>query len=322
MEQPILRIGAVGTSVISHTMQEAISLTPGVVCTAVCSRDEARGKAFAATHGIPIWLADFDALLARDDVDAVYIATPNPLHVPQTIAALAHGKHVIVEKPAAVTEAGVQAMCAAAEANGVFFFEAITTLFMPNYLVLKELLPKLGRLARAEICYGQVSSRIDDYRAGRNPSAFDPAMQGGALNDMGVYCVHMAVDLFGAPERADYSAVLEPNGIDISGTLTLQYPACTVTVRTAKDANIGSGCRFTGAQGEFVEDGPLNAFAACSAKLNGAPYEGAWQPDGNRMVYELARFRDAIWRRDKPFYEAMALQSRRVASVLERAHGG
>ena len=254
------------------------------------------------------------------DLDLIDIASPNRFHAEQALAALEHGKHVIVEKPAAVTRGDVQRLIDAARANGVYFFEAITTLFMPQYEACRLLLPKLGRIEQAHITYAQYSSRYDAYLRGENPNIFNPAMQAGALNDMGVYCVHMAVDLFGAPQDVRYLAELGPNGIDLAGRLTLMYPSLTCEILTAKNADLGSGCRITGENGWFAEDGPINAFGGCTAELNGEPVDVALPQAENRMVYEFARFRDAIVQHDTAFFDRMAEQSARVAAVLEQAH--
>ena len=242
----MLRVGTVGTSSIMRTIQGAIRLTDGMECRVVYSRTEEQGRAFAAEMGVPEHCTDYAAMLERSDLDLIDIASPNRFHVEQALAALEHGKHVIVEKPAAVTRGDVQRLIDAARANGVYFFEAITTLFMPQYEACRLLLPKLGRIEQAHITYAQYSSRYDAYLRGENPNIFNPAMQAGALNDMGVYCVHMAVDLFGAPQDVRYLAELGPNGIDLAGRLTLTYPSLTCEILTAKNADLGSGCRITG----------------------------------------------------------------------------
>ena len=317
----MLRFGSVGTSAIMRLMQQAMAQVDGVECAAVYSRDAARGREFADSVGVAAVYTDYDALLAREDIDAVYIASPNRFHAEQACRAMRAGKHIIVEKPAAVTGAGVQQMIDTARENGVFFFEAITTLFMPKYLQCRALLPQLGKIQSAELCYAQYSSKYDAYLRGENPNIFNPSMQAGALNDMGVYCVHMAVDMFGMPECVRYAPELGENGIDLAGKLTLRYSDLTVRIVTAKNANLGSGCRVEGERGFFVENGPINDFGSCSAALDGAEVKLDAPHAENRMVYELARFRDAIEARDADFFERMARQSLAVAEILERAHG-
>ena len=316
----ILNFGSVGTSSIMRVMQEAIRLTDGTVSKLLYSRSAERGRDFAQSEGIPESCDSYDAMLARNDLDVIYIASPNRFHTDQALKALNAGKHVIVEKPTAVTAEEVRALYEAANANHVFFFEAITTLFMPNFLACKQLLSQLGPLHSARLAYGQYSSKYDAYLRGENPNVFNPDMQGGVLNDMGIYCVHAAVNLLGEPESVRYEAERGPNGVDLSGTLTLKYPALTCEITMAKDRSLESGCRFEGEHGYFEERGPLNDFVRCSAALNGMVQEINVQSDGNRMLYELARFRDAILEGDADFFAAMAKQSILAASVLEQAH--
>lgn len=315
----MLHIGTVGTSAIMRVIQEAVRQTEGMQCEVVYSRTPETGRRFADSVGVAEVCCDFDALVRRPELDVICIASPNRFHAAQAVAALEQGKHVIVEKPAAVTEAEVERMAAAARANGVFFFEAITTLFMPQYRACRALLPRLGKLRSAELCYAQYSSKYDAYLRGENPNIFNPAMQAGALNDMGVYCVHVAVDLFGRPERVRYEPELGPNGIDLAGELTLTYPELTCRIVTSKKENLCSGCRVEGERGFFAQAGAVNAFAGCTAALDGQPVDVSAPHGENRMVYELARFRDAILQRDAAFFENMVRQSRAVAAVLEAA---
>ena len=219
--EKILRFASVGTSTVMDTMQEAMRQTPRVACELVYSRSEARAREYADKVGVKRICGDFQAMLAMPEIDALYIASPNSLHAAQTIAALEHGKHVVVEKPAACTVREIHAMRDAARANGVFFFEAITTIFMPNLLDAAALLPRLGRIRAAEIRYGQYSSRYDEFLRGGLPSVFNPLMQGGALNDLGIYCIHTALALFGVPESMRSETEYLDNGVDIADTLYL-----------------------------------------------------------------------------------------------------
>lgn len=315
-----LRLATLGTSAITRLMHDAIRQTSGVSCSVVCSRDAARAAEFARSVGVTESSGDFAAVLARPDVDAVYIATPNRFHTQQALQAMSYGKHVILEKPAAVTCRDAEQLIAAAQQAHVYFFEAITTLFMPNYIACKKLLPQLGACRSATIAYGQYSSKYDAYLRGENPNIFNPRLLGGALNDMGVYCVHAAVDLFGAPQAVSYTAEYGANGIDLAGTLLLSYPNFSCRIDTAKNAAMESGCQITGTNGSIQSSGALNHFGCCTAKLNGKPALNLPEPEENRMIHELARFRDAILQQDDPFFRTMCRQSLATAAILEQAH--
>ena len=315
-----LRFASVGTSSIMNVMQEAMSLTPSVSCRVVYSRSLQRGADYAEKMGIPEADDDFERVCRREDIDAVYIASPNAFHVEQALTALSCGKHVIVEKPADVTAAGVDALAKEAEKNHVYFFEAITTIFMPNYLACKELLPRMGKIHTVDIRYGKYSSKMDAYLRGENPNIFNPAMKTGALNDMGIYCIHMAVDLFGEPVSLRYEPVFGENGIDLEGTLYLDWEGLSGVLQTAKNREILNGCRIAGENGFFEEDGHINVFEICRARIGEEEIQIRYQNGENRMLYELARFRDAINDRDEAFFKRMVRQSRTACAVLEEAH--
>ena len=318
-----LTIGSVGTSAIMKLMQQAIATMPGLTSQVVCSRDEVRGREFARAAGVPESCTDYKAMLEREDISIVYIASPNRFHLEQTVQALEHRKHVILEKPAAVRRGDAERLFQTAQDNGVFLFEAISTLFMPNYLACKGALSRLGPVRRAEITYGQYSSKYDAYLRGENPNIFNPEMEAGALNDMGIYCVHTAVDLFGPPETVDWQGEYGPNGIDLAGQLSLGYPGFTCLLRTAKNRDLDSGCYVEGERGWFRSRGPLNEFPAAQLALDGAVEDLRLQEGvQNRLIFELTRFRDGILERDKAFFRAMARQSTTAAAILEAAHAG
>lgn len=316
----MLKIGSMGTSAIMEMIQDAIARTDGLTGQVICSRNEERAKAFAEKVGVPEWCGDYSALVRRTDLDVIYLASPNCCHVAQALEAMEQGKHVIVEKPLAVTQAEAELLAAKAKEKQVFLLEAITTLFMPAYLVAREKLAQLGEIEAAELVYGQYSSKYDAYLRGENPNIFNPAMQTGALNDMGVYCAHMAVDLFGAPKSVCYRAEHGPNGIDLGGTAELAYDGFTCMLRTSKKDNIGSGICIRGARGQITQQGAINSFAACQGEIDGIGFDTGVLEAANRMEFELARFRDAITGGDWDFRDHMLRQSVQVCRILELAH--
>ena len=312
-------IGSVGTSSIMNIIQEAISLTDGLETKCIYSRNLERAKEYADSRGIAEHCSNYTDLLNRDDIDIIYIASPNKLHFEQALKALEAKKHVIIEKPVAVTRQEVQTLYEKAKENNVFFFEAITTLYMPNYLAFKKLLPSIGKLTKATINFGQYSSKYDAYLRGENPNIFNPELQGGALNDMGIYCIHVAINLFGYPNTVHYDAEKGANGIDLAGKLTLNYSDFVCEISTSKKDAIKSGCFIFGEHGSLTEDGPLIDFANCSALINSQNISINEQPVGNRMIYELQNFRNAILNHDEAFFEASSAQSIAAASILEAA---
>ena len=319
--KPLLRIGSVGTSSIMNVIQEAIRQTEGITCHAVYSRNEARGNSYAQKEGVSLVFTDYEDFVNCPELDVIYIASPNTCHVEQALTALQAGKHVIVEKPASLTTEGIDLMTQTALKNGVYWFEAITTLFMPNYIACKDLLPSLGAVQSAVIRYGQYSSRLDEYNRGIISSSLNPSLGGGALNDMGIYCIHAAIDLFGQPlSIISRESVKGPNGVDLETILNLDYGTFCCRIEAAKNRDIGSGCLVKGEHGYFAENGPMNNFGTCESELNGRPLRISLQANENRMLYELSRFRDAILFNNDAFFWRMVHQSRCASACLEKAN--
>lgn len=318
----VVRVGTVGTSNIMRIIQDAFKKTERMECEVVYSRDPERGRAFADEVGVTEFCSDYDAMVSRDDLDVVYIASPNSLHTAQALKAMQHKKHAIIEKPAALSSRDIESLHVASMENDVYFLEAITTIFMPNFEILTRLLPKFGKIHNVEINYGQSSSRYDAYLRGENPNVFNPEMGGGALNDMGIYCIHAAVSLFGEPDKLLYVPELGPNGVDVAGKLTLYYPHFEVKILTSKKDNPGTGLCIDAEKGWYRSEGPMNAFTKCTAQLNGQDISVDVQHDlkMNRMVWEMTAFRDCIFKKDKSFFERMYHQSMISARVLEKAH--
>ena len=138
---------------------------------------------------------------------------------------------------------------------------------------------------------------------------------------MGIYCIHAAVDLFGEPSGVSCRPVYGPNGADVEDELLLTYAdgfVCEIT--TSKQRNIECGYRIEGTRGFILGSGALNEVPEAAAGVGGREFPIRLQEKENRMIYELARFRDAIRTGDTAFFMRMYCQSRAAAGVLEDAH--
>ncbi|ROZ65780.1 gfo/Idh/MocA family oxidoreductase [Kocuria soli] len=151
-----MRIATIGTSSIGSTFARAIGAVDGVEHVAVMSRDRSRGEAFAAetnrlTGDRARVVTSLEELANASDVDAVYIASPNALHFPQANTLLRAGKHVLLEKSAACDRRQFQELVDTAESTGVVVLEAMRSVHDPGFARIRELLPQLGPLRRAEL---------------------------------------------------------------------------------------------------------------------------------------------------------------------------
>ncbi len=315
-----VKIGYIGTSSIMETIIEGMSLTKNTQSKIIYSRSLERAKEFSQKMAVSLYTDSFDELVNSTEINTIYIASPNKFHAQQAVIAMQHGKNVIVEKPAAVTTEEIELMYKTANENNVFFFEAITTIFMPNYILIKENLNKIGKIKSTVINFGKYSSKYDAYLRGENPNIFNPEMKAGALNDMGIYCIHTAVNLFGMPKTLKYNAEYGDNGIDLCGNLLLNYGDFICNLGTSKKEDLENGIFIEGDMGCIYAPGKINYVPYAEISTETGKIIAPKQPDFNRMKYEFTAFSNAILNKDKDFFEKMAIQSKNAIFILEKSH--
>lgn len=213
------RWGLLSTARINRAVIPPIRESSRHELRAVASRDRARGDAYAREWSIPVVHESYEALLSDPEIDAVYNPLPNSLHAEWTIKAARAGKHVLCEKPIALTVAEVDAMASAAREAGVVVAEAFMYRHHPQTRRLKALVEggAIGRLLLVRGSFSFQLQRADDVR-------LYPAMGGGCLWDVGCYPVSMARYLAGAePREVCGSQRLGPSGIDELFVGTLDF---------------------------------------------------------------------------------------------------
>lgn len=248
-----IRLAAIGRGKFARVFLESLWQVPELEYVGQYSRDLTDAREFAAEYGGTLAWDDLSALALDERVDAVYVASPNVFHAPQTIAMLKAGKHVLCEKPVASNLKEWQAMCAAADDNGVVVLEAMRSVHCPGFALLRELLPRLGTIRQADLCYCQYSSRYDNFKNGIIENAFRPELSNGSLMDIGVYCVYLMVALFGMPHTIQAAAIRLHNGIDGAGSVVAQYEGMQVTLLHSK-INNGRGSVILGEEGMLEMD--------------------------------------------------------------------
>ena len=250
----MLRVATIGTSWITRQFASDAAGVGGITLVCAYSRDAVRAAAFAAEVGAASSSDDLPAMLASPDVDAVYVASPNSAHHEQALAAIEAGKHVLVEKPATLGAAEFQALSDAATASGVVLLEGMRTAYDPGLARVQGLLGELGVLRRASLRYCQRSSRYDQVLAGERVNIFDPALGGGALNDIGYYCVSAMVALFGEPRQVHAAQVTVPGGADGAGTALALYPGLVVDLGWSKITASSLASEIEGERGFLTID--------------------------------------------------------------------
>lgn len=228
-----IKISVIGTSWITEAFLSGVALTDGFILDAVYSRTKARGDEFAAKNGLS---RSFTLLkdLCESDTDCVYVASPNLAHYEQCKLLLLSGKHVICEKPISVSPNEYSELSDTARKNSLVFVEAIMYMHTPSRAALKEAVSKIGVVYSANIDYSQLSSKYPALLRGENPNIFNPALKTGALNDLGVYCVYPAIDLFSYPDKISAAHRTVKTGADGCGSALFEYPDKLVTLTYSK----------------------------------------------------------------------------------------
>ncbi len=248
-----MRFGIVGTGFISDWFVSACRLAGGTP-TAVYSRDRDRGVAFAARHGLTFAASSLDELVASPSVDAVYVASPIAAHARQVAAALTNGKHVLCEKTMATSPEEAAHLYRLADQNDTVLLEAIRPTHDPASAIINAALPRLGAIRNAHLEKCQYSSRYPTFLRGEVLNALDPASGNSALRDLGIYCLHPCLTMFGNPlsfTGADYHLA---NGFQAGGTAVLNYGSMSVTCTYSKVATTVAPSVIEGERGSLTID--------------------------------------------------------------------
>jgi predicted dehydrogenase len=218
MMSTAVRWGLLATGGIARSFARDL-LDAGHTVTAVGSRAPGAATAFAAEFGIPNAHGSYEQLVADPEVDAIYVATPHPMHLDGALLAIAAGKHVLVEKPFTLNAQQARRIADAARDAGVVVMEAMWTRYLPHMVHLRELL--------AAGAIGDVRTVIADHTQAlpTDPThrLQNPKLGGGALLDLGIYPVSFAVDVLGLPTAVMAHATMTPTGVDRQTAIVLEH---------------------------------------------------------------------------------------------------
>ena len=318
----------IGTSKITDAFIEAARQDPRFNLVAIYSRQQTTAQAFADKHNIEHCFTDLTLLATSKLIDAVYIASPNNFHAQQSIALLESGKHVLCEKPIAINCAELTKMVASAKANNVTFMEAMLVTFLPNYQQIKNHIKALGNIHKYSASFCQLSSRYPAYLRGENPNTFNLSFGNGALMDVGIYPLYLAIDLFGLPTEVIGQSHKLPTGVDGYGDLLLKYDlpdtdsnqaTLQAHISYSKLSNGNNICEIQGENGYLMWQ-HSSLFNEVSLHLNdGSCQTLTLAQTDNRMTYELSHFIDLIESGHSESSVNSWQLSQQVLSVIEQA---
>jgi len=213
------RWGIVGAGEIAHKFADAVSHVENAKLQAVASTNSQRAEEFAQKYSIPYHYDSYDQLYSDDTVDIVYVATTHNFHCKNTVDALNAKKHVLCEKPMAVNAPQVKQMINTAQSNSVFLMEAMWTRFLPMMAEVRDIIEK-GTIGEPQLLYADFGVNFDYDPQSR---LYNPDLAGGALLDLGVYCLALASMIFGKPNNISSTIKMTDTGVDGRSTVILDY---------------------------------------------------------------------------------------------------
>lgn len=230
----MIKLATIGTSSICDSFLQGVKLIDDFKIEAVYSRAFNTGADFAKKHGASKVFTDLEKMAKDQNIDAVYIASPNSCHFLQSKLFLQNKKHVICEKPITTSANEHKQLKRLADENGVIYMEAIISRHNLEYAAIHKALESIGKIKSANIKFHQRSSRLDAFLNGEKVNIFDMSLKAGTLMDIGVYCVYAAVDFFGTPKNITAQSTYLHNGADGTGTAEFDYDSFTAKLSYSK----------------------------------------------------------------------------------------
>nr|WP_252727567.1 Gfo/Idh/MocA family oxidoreductase [Colwellia sp. C2M11] len=317
-----INMAIIGSNFIVDTFLTAATEVEDFNFYAIYSRQQATGEAKALQYDyindgkkVKVF-TDLAVMLDDDNIDAVYIASPNSFHAKQAIQCLNAGKHVLGEKPSASNSKELSEILSAAIENNCCFMEALMSLHLPNFSLVKQHIYRIGKPRKYFGQYCQYSSRyslaldslaknkLTPDKPSQIPNTFLPEFANGALIDIGIYPLYPVVALWGEPDTISAQGVKLETGVDGAGDLQLNYGDKIANISYSK---ISNGENFVEFQGEL---GRLRIeFVALMSKvelfLNNGSYELLSMNKGTNsdkgvienhqpMSYEISHFIELV----------------------------
>lgn len=313
-----MRIGTIGTGFIVHYMIKNMQKVEGITCEAVYSRKKETGRALAGEFCIEKVYIDLDEMLQDDRIDFIYIASPNSLHYEQAKMALSYGKNVICEKPFTPTLVEAEELVRIAKEKHLFLFEAITTRYHPNYRWVKEHMADIGELKSMNCTFCQYSSRYDALKRGEVTNIFNPKFAGGALMDINVYNIHFVAGLLGAPDCVQYFAGTHENGVDLHGTLVMQYGDVICQCTGAKDSRCENSAQILGDKG-YMHITPCSSICQEVRLVIGGEEQQRVRLEEHQLYYEMQELERLVREQDYDSCYKYLDETLVVVDILEKA---
>ena len=279
-----VRWGIIGPGHIAAGFADAMEMAEGGEIVAVASRAIERANAYGDRYDVATRYGDYGALAEDPRVDIVYVATPNSCHADDTIAMLRAGKHVLCEKPFALTAGQARRMVDEARERGLFLMEAIWPRFLPAYRALMDVVRsgRIGEPLLVEADFGFRRALDPDHRL------FRADLGGGGLLDLGIYPLQLCTLLLGPVEGVAAQGVIGETGVDEAVAAVLRHSHGRLgVIKAAVRINMACGARVSASDG-VIE---IPAFMHCPNAIRVLSPAGVEEIDasyeGNGLRFEL-----------------------------------
>lgn len=314
------QIGIVGTNTIAQSMVTAIRHVKGLIPAAVCAKHPEHARSFAMANDIPFVYDSFAEMLAQQKgkLDAIYLAVPNVLHVPMSIACMEAGFAVFVEKPLCARLEEAEILYRTAAERKVCLQDGIVPLYTKAFAVIQKNLASLGPIRRVVANYSRYSSRYGAYLRKENPPTFQKELQNGSWMDLGVYCIANIVGWFGKPQRIQASATFLESGVDATGSAILSYAGFDALVMTSKVSTSLLQSEIEGEKGTLVYSLPGTIGKVIRKDRRTGTEECLFAEEENPLAMEMQDFYETLCRADTESARVRRAQSCMIISVLEQ----
>jgi predicted dehydrogenase len=297
-----LRWGILGAGAIAKRFCSDVKPLGDHKLQAVGSRDQAKADAFGDQFEISTRHSSYEALVADPDVDVIYVATPHTFHKEHSLLALRAGKPVLCEKPFTINLAEAEEVVAEARKLGVFLMEGMWSRCFPIMAKAREFAKSgdIGSARMIEADFGFRGGKLgaDNLLEGFNPEGrlFNPALGGGALMDVGVYPISLAMMFFGAPAQVASLGVLGSTGVDENTGVLLQFPGNEIgLLSTSLQVNTPQKATILGTDGRIEIHSPWWKPSVLTVYRNGKDPERIELPfEGGGFQFEAMHVADCL----------------------------
>lgn len=292
----MLKLGIIGTHVITDQLLDAAKQCGEYQLTTVYSRKLSRAEDYGKQYGATGFYDSLEKFFDEGDFDVVYIASPNSIHYQQVRLAIENDKFIILEKPALVNPHEFQEINHLLAAHPkARLFEAARNIHTPLFKAAEQKIHQM-KFGGATMNIMKYSSRIDQVYEGKQPvpNIFNPEFAGGALEDLGVYGVYLALALYGKPDSVNYLPTMLKTGVDGNGVATLVYGSKSVTIVVGKTSNNYLGTEFYGGRDTVWLDSAFNLRRGIYYDSEKRPHKFDVEVADNDMVYELQDFAEIM----------------------------